>query len=130
MKKVVIASVAAALLGFGALTAAGPGNAATEPQQATSQIIVKFRDNGAAANVLRQQGLSAGAAIGSTGAHVVRVPAGQETSLMAALSRNPAVEYAEPDEVVTATTADTYSPASTHCRTPGSRLPTQRAISP
>jgi thermitase len=110
MKKVVIASLAAVLLGFGALTTAGPGNAATEPQQATSQIIVKFRDSGAAANVLREQGLSEGAAIGSTGAHVVKVPAGQKTSLMAALSRNPAVEYAEPDEVVTATTADTYFP--------------------
>jgi thermitase len=110
MKKVVIASVAAVLLGFGAVTAAGPGNAATEPQQATSQIIVKFRDSGAAAGVLRQQGLSEGAGIGSTGAHVIKVPVGHESSLIAALSRNPAVEYAEPDEVVTATTSDTYFP--------------------
>jgi thermitase len=110
MKKVVIASVAAVLLGLGAVTAAGPSNAATEPQQATGQIIVKFRDNGAAAGVLRQSALSEGAAVGSTGAHVVKVPAGQESSLIAALSRNPAVEYAEPDEVVTPATSDQYFP--------------------
>ncbi|MFF2317509.1 S8 family serine peptidase [Arthrobacter sp. NPDC058097] len=110
MKKVVIASVAAVLLSFGAVTVAGPGNASTEPQQATGQIIVKFRDNGAAAGVLRQHSLSEGAGVGSTGAHVVKVPAGQESSLIEALSRNPAVEYAEPDEVVTATTSDQYFP--------------------
>jgi thermitase len=110
MKKLVIASLAAVAVGFGAITGTVPGNAATEPQQGPGQIIVKFRDNGAAAGVLRQQGLSDGAGIGSTGAHVVKVPAGQESSLIAALSRNPAVEYAEPDEVVTATTADEYFP--------------------
>ncbi|WP_087872931.1 S8 family serine peptidase [Arthrobacter globiformis] len=110
MKKVVIAGLAAVLLGFGAVTAAGPGNAATEPQQATSQIIVKFRDNGTAAGVLRQQGLSNGASIGSTGAQVIKVRAGQEASLIETLSRNPAVEYAEPDEVVTAATSDQYFP--------------------
>lgn len=110
MKKLVIASCAAAVMVFGAITVTAPGNAATEPQQAASQIIVKFRDNGAAAGVLRQQGLSDGAGIGSTGAHLIKVPAGQETSLIAALSRNPAVDYAEPDEVVTAATADTYFP--------------------
>jgi thermitase len=90
MKKLVIASLAAVAVGFGAITGTVPSNAATEPQQGPGQIIVKFRDN--------------------TGAHVVKVPAGQESSLIAALSRNPAVEYAEPDEVVTATTADEYFP--------------------
>jgi len=110
MKKVVIASLAAVLLGFGALSAAGPGSAATEPQQGTGQIIVKFRDNAAAAGVLRQQGLSNGAGIGSTGAQVIKVPAGQESSLIETLNRNPAVEYAEPDELVTAATSDQYFP--------------------
>jgi thermitase len=110
MKKLVIASLAAVAVGFGAITGTVPSNAATEPQQGPGQIIVKFRDNGAAAGVLRQQGLSDGAGIGSTGAHVVKVPAGQESSLIAALSRNPAVEYAEPDEVVTAATSDQYFP--------------------
>ncbi|MBD1543029.1 S8 family serine peptidase [Arthrobacter sp. IA7] len=110
MKKVAIAGLAAVLLGFGAVTAAGPTNAATQPPQVTGQIIVKFRDNGAAAGVLRQHALSEGAGIGSTGAHVVKVPANQESSLIAALSRNPAVEYAEPDEVVTAATSDQYFP--------------------
>ncbi|MDQ1057394.1 thermitase [Arthrobacter globiformis] len=110
MKKVVIASLAAVVLGLGAITPAVPSNAATEPQQTTGHIIVKFRDNGAAAGVLRQHALSEGADIGSTGAHVVKVPAGYESSVIETLSRNPAVEYAEPDEVVTASTADQYFP--------------------
>ncbi|MFF2031061.1 S8 family serine peptidase [Arthrobacter sp. NPDC058192] len=110
MKNLVIASFAAVALGFGALTAAVPGNAATEPQRITGQIIVKFRDNSAAAAVLRQHALSEGAGIGSTGAHVVKVPAGKETQLIEALSRNPAVEYAERDEQVGAATNDQYFP--------------------
>lgn len=72
--------------------------------------MVKFRDNGAAAGVLRQHGLSVGPAIGSTGAHLIKVPAGKELQLVDALNRNPAVEYAEPDELVTAATADEYFP--------------------
>jgi thermitase len=110
MKNLVIASFAAVALGFGALTVAVPGNAATEPQQITGQIIVKFRDASAAAGVLRQHALNEGAVIGSTGAHVVNVPAGKETQLIEALSRNPAVEYAEPDEQVGAATNDQYFP--------------------
>ncbi|BCW70004.1 S8 family serine peptidase [Arthrobacter sp. NicSoilB8] len=110
MKKLVIAGFGAVVLALGAVTAAVPGNAATEPQQITGQILVKFRDNGAAADVLRQHGLSEGPGVGSTGAHVVNVPAGKESQLIDALSRNPAVEYAEPDETVTAATDDQYFP--------------------
>lgn len=107
MKKIVIASVAAVAMGFSAITMAAPGNAA--PQSSiTGQIIVKFRDSGAAGGVLRQNGLSEGAGIGSTGAHLIKVPAGKESQLIQALSRNPAVEYAEPDELVTAATTDPY----------------------
>lgn len=107
MKKIVIASVAAVAMGFGGITLAAPGNAA--PQSSiTGQIIVKFRDNGVAGGVLRQNGLSEGAGIGSTGAHLVKVPAGKESQLIESLSRNPAVEYAERDELVTAATADEY----------------------
>ena len=103
MKKVVTASLAAVAVGFGALTVSVPSHAATEPQQVVSgQIIVKFRDNGAAAGLLRQNGLSDGAGIGSTGAHLIKVPAGKESQLIESLSRNPAVEYAEPDQLVTA----------------------------
>lgn len=72
--------------------------------------MVKFRDNGAAAGVLRQHGLKEGAGIGSTGAQLIKVPAGKELNLVEALSRNPAVEYAEPDELVTAATDDPYFP--------------------
>ena len=38
------------------------------------------------------------------------MPAARELQLLEALSRNPAVKYAEPDEPVTATTADEYFP--------------------
>jgi thermitase len=108
MKKVAIATLAAVAVGFGTITAAGPGTAATEPQQIPGQIIVKFRDNGAAAGLLRQSGLSEGAGIGSTGAHLIKVPAGKEAQLIESLSRNPNVEYAEPDQLVTAATDDEY----------------------
>ncbi|WP_395402099.1 S8 family serine peptidase [Arthrobacter sp. UC242_113] len=102
MKKLVTASLAAVAVGFGALTVTVPSSAATEPQQVSGQIIVKFRDNGAALGLLRQNGLSDGAGIGSTGAHLIKVPAGKESQLIESLSRNPAVEYAEPDQLVTA----------------------------
>ncbi|MBT2547804.1 S8 family serine peptidase [Arthrobacter sp. ISL-65] len=111
MKKMMIAGITAAVMGFGAINVAATGNAAPpEPANITGQIIVKFRDNGAAAGLLRQQGLSEGSDVGSTGAHLIKVPAGKESQLIDALNRNPAVEYAEADEPVTATTADQYFP--------------------
>jgi thermitase len=110
MKKIVVAGFAAVIMGLGGITFASPGNAATHSSHTAGQIMVKFRDNSAAARVLRQQGLSEGPGIGSTGAHLVKVPAGKELQLIEALSRNPAVEYAEPDEVVTAATDDQYFP--------------------
>lgn len=97
-------------MAFGAINSAAISNAATDSSQVAGQIIVKFRDEGAAAGVLRQNGLSEGTGIGSTGAHLVKVPAGKKRQLIEGLSRNPAVEYAEPDELVTATTADQYFP--------------------
>lgn len=112
MKRIVIASFAAVIIGCGAITLAAPSNAVTTTQSShiAGQIMVKFRDNGAAAGVLRQHGLSEGPSIGSTGAQLIKVPAGKELQLIEALSRNPAVEYAEPDELVTAATADEYFP--------------------
>ncbi len=108
MKKMGIASFAAVIMVLGGITLAAPGNAAPEPSHIAGQIMVKFRDNGAAAGVLRQHGLSEGTGIGSTGAHLIKVPAGKEAQLIEALSRNRAVEYAEPDELVTAATNDQY----------------------
>lgn len=116
MKKVAIASLAAVVVGFGAITFAAPSNAlptggaATQSSHTAGQVMVKFRDKSAAAGVLRQHGLKEGPGIGSTGAQLIHVPAGKELQLIDALSRNPAVEYAEPDEVVTAATADEYFP--------------------
>ncbi|MDP9986660.1 thermitase [Arthrobacter oryzae] len=114
MKKVLIAGLAAIVMVLSAITIAVPGNAAVPGNVSVpsspiaGQIMVKFRDNSAAAGVLGQHGLSDGPPIGSTGAHLIKVPAGRELQLVAVLSRNPAVEYAEPDELVTATTADPY----------------------
>ena len=110
MKKLVVASCAAAVMALGAINSAAISSAATDSSQVAGQIIVKFRDKGAAAGLLRQQGLSEGAGVGSTGSHVIKVPAGKESQLIEALSRNPAVEYAEPDELVTAATSDQYFP--------------------
>lgn len=110
MRKVVVAGSAALIMGFGAITFAAPGNAAAEPPPTTGQVIVKFRDDRAAPGVLRQHGLSDGKSIGSTRAKLINAPAGKERQLMEALNRNPAVEYAEADEVVTAATADEYFP--------------------
>lgn len=114
MKRIVIASFAAVVIGCGAITFAAPSNAVTPSNAAAQsshiagQIMVNFRDKGAAAGVLRQHGLSQGPSIGSTGAQLIKVPAGKELQLIEALSRNPAVEYAEPDELVTAATNDQY----------------------
>jgi thermitase len=110
MKKVVVAGIAALTMGFGPITFAAPGNAANQPPPISGQVIVKFHDDGAAAGVLRQHGLSEGSSIGSTRAQLIKVPAGKERQLIEALSRNPAVEYAEPDELVTPATADEYFP--------------------
>lgn len=108
MKKLIVASFAAAMMALGGVTLAAPSNAAPESSYVAGQIIVKFRDGRAAAGVLGPHGLSDGPGIGSTDAHLIKVPAGKELQLINALSRNPAVEYAEPDELVSATTDDTY----------------------
>ncbi|WP_454699902.1 S8 family serine peptidase [Arthrobacter humicola] len=102
-------------MGFSGIAAAVPSNAvpsnaASESSHIAGQIMVKFRDNRAAAGVLRQHGLKEGAGIGSTGAQLIKVPAGKELNLVEALNRNPAVEYAEPDEIATADTDDTFFP--------------------
>ena len=110
MKNVVVAGIAALTMGFGAITFAAPGNAATQPPPISGQVIVKFHDDRAATGVLRQHSLSEGSRIGSTRAQLIKVPAGKERQLIEALSRNPAVEYAEPDELVTPATADEYFP--------------------
>lgn len=109
MKKLVLAGLTALVMVVGALLGAVvPGNAAPSPSITAGQILVKFRDNAAGPGVLRPHGLSDGPGVGSTGAHLITVPAGKELQLVAALSRNPAVEYAEPDYVVTPATNDTY----------------------
>lgn len=113
MKRLIVASFAAAMMSLGGITFAAPGNAAPgnaspQPAPVAGQIIVKFRDKAAAPGLLRQQGLREGAEIGSTGARVIKTRAGQEAQTIDALSRNPAVEYAERDELVTAAMGDPY----------------------
>jgi thermitase len=97
-------------LAFGAITPAIGSSTAAESSHVVGQIMVKFRDGRAAAGVLRGHGLSEGPGIGSTGAQLIKVPEGREFQLIEALSRNPAVEYAEPDQMVRAATDDQYFP--------------------
>lgn len=101
MKKLLIGGLTAAVVGLGATTLAVPVAAAPDASHVAGQILVKFRDRGAAEGVLRQHDLRPGAAVGGTGAQVIKVPAGRELQLVGALSRNRAVEYAEPDQLVT-----------------------------
>lgn len=108
MKRTVISGLAAMVMVLSAITIAVPGNAASPSSPVRGQIMVKFHDDHAAAGVLGQHGLKDGPAIGSTGAHLIKVPDGKELQLVEALGRNPSVEYAEPDELVTAATADPY----------------------
>lgn len=107
MKRLLTAGFAAAAMVLGGITLAAPGTAA-EPSHIAGQIMVKFRDHAAAAAVLRGYRLSDGPEIGGTGAHLIKVPAGKELQLVEALDRNPAVDYAEPDEVVTPASNDQY----------------------
>lgn len=104
MKKLLVASLAALALALGAIISAAPGNAAPDSSYIPGKVIVKFRDNGVAAGVLRQHGLSDGPGIGSTGARLITVPAGRELQLIEALSRNRAVDYAETDQLATVAT--------------------------
>ncbi|MDQ0851273.1 thermitase [Arthrobacter sp. B3I9] len=110
MKRMVMAGFTAAMMALGGMTLAEPGNAAAPRSQMTGHVLVKFRDSGAAGTALQSYGLKGGAGIGSTGAQLVQVPAGKEQQLIEALSRNPAVEYAESDELATVATADQYFP--------------------
>lgn len=110
MKKLIVASFAATMMSLAGITFAAPSSAAAESSPNAGQIMVKFRDNSAASGVLRQHGLSEGPDIGSTGARTIKVPAGREAQFLDALSRNPAVEYAEPDVLVTATSDDEFFP--------------------
>lgn len=97
-------------MGLTGITFAAQGNAAAEPSYIAGQIMVKFRDDGAAAGALGGHGLSAGPQIGSTGARLIKVPEGRELQLIEALNRNPLVEYAEPDKIVRPATNDQYFP--------------------
>ena len=126
MKKTVIAGFAALMMGLGASPSARPRNAAPGPSHAAGQIMVKFRDDAAAGGVLRRHGLSDGPGIGSTGAHLIKVPAGKELQLVDALSRNPNVEYAEPDLVVTVATDDQYFPRQYALHNTGQSFTTPR----
>jgi thermitase len=110
MKKLFMASFAAMILVLDTLSTAVPGTAAAAPPGAAGHILVKFRAGGAAVGVLRQHALSEGPHVGSTGAHLIAVPAGTEQQVIDALSRDPAFDYAEPDQPVTAYTTDQYFP--------------------
>lgn len=108
MAQGLLAGFMAAMMGVGAISFVVPADAAPEAPFVAGQIMVKFRDDAAAAAVLRRHGLDEGPGIGDTGAQLIRVPVGRELHLVDALGRSPAVEYAEPDQVVTPATEDPY----------------------
>ncbi len=110
MRRIILAGLAAAVIGLTPVAVTAPSSAVAQPSHVTGQIIVKFRDDRGAAGVLRQHALTDGRDIGSTGARLIKVPAGKERQLVEALSRNPAVEYAETDDIFTAVTDDEYFP--------------------
>ncbi|GAB4098273.1 S8 family serine peptidase [Sinomonas halotolerans] len=110
MKKAVIASIAAAVLGLAPLILAPAAGAADPPPHVEGQILVKFHDDRASAGVLKAYGLANGPGVGSTGARLISVPEGNEQRLATALGHNPAVEYAELDGIATALSDDFYFP--------------------
>nr|WP_307433390.1 S8 family serine peptidase [Pseudarthrobacter defluvii] len=110
MRKLFTAGLAAALMMLGPVPLALPANAAAVAPASSAHILVKLYDDGAAAGTLRRHGLENGADVGSTGARLVSVPAGSQGRLIDALSRDPAVDYAEADQPVGATSSDQYFP--------------------
>ncbi|MEX5271330.1 S8 family serine peptidase [Kocuria sabuli] len=110
MKRRILAGFLAATMGTSAMIVGVPVNAAPEVPYVAGQIMVEFRGDGTAAEVLRRHGLEKGPRIGSTDAHLITVPTGKELQLIEALNRSPAVEYAEPDHLVTTATDDKYFP--------------------
>ncbi|MFI7579538.1 S8 family serine peptidase [Kocuria kalidii] len=108
MRKDILAGFISATMGLGAVALIAPANAAPEVPYAEGQIMVEFREPEVAADVLRRHGLEKGPRIGSTDALLIGVPEGKEAKLVDALSRNPAVEYAELDHLVTPATDDEY----------------------
>ena len=109
MRRLFTAGLTAAVMILGPVPLALPATAAVPPP-ASGRILVKFHDDGAAAHKLHLYRLAEGADVGGTGARLVTVPAGTEPQFIEALSRDPAVEYAEPDPAVQAATSDQFFP--------------------
>ncbi|MDP9888350.1 S8 family serine peptidase [Pseudarthrobacter enclensis] len=110
MKRIILACLTSALMVLGPVPFALPANAAGGAPATSAHILVKFRDAGAAVGGLHRYSLSQGSDVGGTGATLVSVPAGSESRIIDALSRDPAVEYAEADQPVGAATSDQYFP--------------------
>lgn len=82
----------------------------TDDRFVPGRVLVKFYDNRSATASLRTLGLPNGEPIGRTGAHIIPVPEGKEEQLVAALSHNKNVEFAELDTIVQAVSNDYYFP--------------------
>ncbi len=108
MNKTILLSIAAFAVGVSGLFYTATSHAEPQSDQIKGKIIVKFRDARSSASILKQHGLKDGKTIGSTGAHLISVPAGKEARLIEVFSNNPAVEYAEPDYTVTSMADESY----------------------
>lgn len=105
MKKGIITSILIAV----ALTAGLTGGAASADRSGDrAKILVKFHEGVSPSTTLRAYGLSVASQLRSVGVTVVSVPAEAEERVIAALSRNPGVVYAERDEVAHVATNDTF----------------------
>lgn len=88
----------------GAAPPAPPQQPSTKPEAsgpgASVRLLVKFRNEGAAAGALRDAGANQLRALGDIGVHVVTVPNERAAAALSALGSNPSVAWAERDQVV------------------------------
>jgi serine protease len=111
--------VAVVLLAAAVLIQPAPGEAQSAPATAAAYedgtVLVGFRagvSRAEVAAIAQQQGLALAEVVGA-GTHVFHVGPGNVPARIAALQRHPAVRYAEPNYIVSATTSPASNVAAT-----------------
>lgn len=102
--------IVATVLLFSALLVPLPMTASTKAYR-QGQIIVKFKNgisDQAASKALSDSGARGRGRVSSLKADITEVPKGREEAMVAQLSKNPAVEYAEVDSLFFGESLDTY----------------------
>ena len=78
--------------------------AGAAPDRVPGQILVKFKanaENSGKSDIAKLGSVKDAGMIGGVGVHIYNVPEGAEDNIIRALSKNPNVEYAEPDYIAT-----------------------------